>query len=56
MPMKIKYGFQTLIMYQIFIDYAEKNKISKQMFFYQHPLYRANWADSWRKDVQYDNY
>ena len=35
---KMKYGFKTLIMYQIYIDYAEKNKISKRMFFYQHPL------------------
>ena len=25
-------------MYQIYIDYAEKNKISKQMFFLSHPL------------------
>ena len=25
----------------IYIDYTEKNKISKQMFFYQHPLYKT---------------
>ena len=38
MALKIKYRFKTLIMYQIYIDDAEKNKISKQKFFYQHPL------------------
>ena len=38
MPIKVKHGLKTLIMYQIYIDYTEKSKISKQMFFYQHPL------------------
>ena len=38
MPIKIKYGLKTLIMYQIYIDYAENNNISKQMIFHQQPL------------------
>ena len=40
MPIKIKYGLKTLSMYQyqVYFDYAEMNKMSKQMVFFINTL------------------